>query len=298
MKICKNCKAELEDNQNFCHKCGRKQLESADNYFSKNNDSILDTSCEASNSNIVDELKNTINIESDKNIQDTNSKISYKKSVVNDNKLIIIIVSIVVCVFVVFVSIYTAVMLNSSDEYEQTSKTNHYATTQGNEKTTKNETTTERQINYPTVDDYLAVFDDLEVAYSSFRENDYIVVKYNNLYEAQLFLNEDGKIKSIITTAYFSKIMGQDTGQVAIWLLFPCYVLSYFHNDNQILDKFSSEGVGASTLLVDDMESMAYKLLDTNFDYSGRIHGCKFNSTVVSDIAISVWFDKGDDEHK
>ena len=40
MKICKNCKAELEDNQKFCHSCGSNEFEATENIISDNDGKI------------------------------------------------------------------------------------------------------------------------------------------------------------------------------------------------------------------------------------------------------------------
>lgn len=40
MKICKNCKAELEDNQNFCYRCGSNEFEKSENIVSENAERI------------------------------------------------------------------------------------------------------------------------------------------------------------------------------------------------------------------------------------------------------------------
>lgn len=116
MKYCKNCKAELEDNQKFCHRCGSNEFDGINADFSNNSDENLKM---AQTENNADNINPAV----------TSSPVS--KSITSDNAKLIKIIIAVVAVIIVIVAILTAIALraNNKQESASSSSTTYKSTT-------------------------------------------------------------------------------------------------------------------------------------------------------------------------
>ena len=125
MKLCKNCKAELEDNQKFCHRCGSNEFDGINADFSNNSDENLKM---AQTENNADNINPAV----------TSSPVS--KSIPSDNAKLIKIIIAVVAVIIVIVAILTAIALRANNKQESASSsstTYKSTTTQENDETTQ-----------------------------------------------------------------------------------------------------------------------------------------------------------------
>lgn len=115
MKICKNCKTELEDNQKFCHRCGSNEFEEVNSIISENREIVENSGIKSNADNIQNQ---TIRIVHDENINQ--NTVSTAKPITNNNSKLIILISAIIAVVVIIITAVTVSTLKSYNEITTT----------------------------------------------------------------------------------------------------------------------------------------------------------------------------------
>lgn len=213
MKVCKNCKAELEDNQNFCHLCGSSEFEYKENSVSDKNENTSGLS------EINEETQNSVEIiqtdiqnttANEKNVENLNSAIipAVKKTASsnNNNKTIIVVSAIVV----IMIMIITIAVKNSSKSTNVSTTSTSSISSQTQKETTEETTQAKEMVSLvsmcPTYEEFMAKLPSSKITnIEVHEESGTATFNYSGLIVSVWYLeNEPHNIKEIMVTDIIS----------------------------------------------------------------------------------------------
>lgn len=207
-------------------------------------------------------------------------------------------------VSVVFLLLFAACSSNNSDETTTTTVTTTTTTT----KPTTSTTETKKQCYYPTIDEYMELFDSKFAQYINYTKNynsttNSVIISWtvdyssamSMSYSASLFLNDDNRVTWCSVTTYHEKFFNcyndllnsQSQYDVLVETILPSYLLACLHNEKE----YDNDEFG------DLVVEVTKGAIVNGRTYDGNVINCNYYVKIDEETGITSMIDYGGDTH-